>query len=193
MASSSWITQAEWQGHLLLGWNTHTARSETMGPSWQMMPFWCREKSYPSWGPKSCLLWMCIVFERHCLVHVLSSVLPCYVLNAHIMCQHHQFQGLATHSVPLLQHRHLHSEHWSSGGNSLKIRHIMLTKSTLENACLLVEYPRSPHHFWYCVWLGGSGARWLVGWSWRLNPASSHWTTSLTFLVFTFYFETVSL
>lgn len=64
LSSSPWVPQAEQlEGVCSWVWNTHTANSETVEPSCQMIYFWCIEKFCPSTGSRytlnvnSCHFW----------------------------------------------------------------------------------------------------------------------------------------
>lgn len=76
LSSSPQIPQAE-QLEGVCSWaGTPALLTKTIEPSCRMMCFWCTEKFYPSMGSKCIRMWICVIFERRHLVHILNCAHP---------------------------------------------------------------------------------------------------------------------
>lgn len=69
-------TQAEQLEGVCSRAGTPALLTKTIEPSCRMMCFWCTEKFYPSMGSKCICMWICVIFERRHLVHILNCAHP---------------------------------------------------------------------------------------------------------------------
>lgn len=148
--SLPWIPQAEQlEGICSWGWNTHTADSETINPSCQMVYFWYREKFVPPRDQNTFLRECMSFFLRPCPVHIPHSAHPTGLYSAptfNVLCTFDsKVLGWGLRNTQCERHPSKKKMFRAAGcleGVHWKAHKSYHRKSTLKNACLVVKYPR---------------------------------------------------